>query len=145
MVFIHDKNTAYIANAGDSFAYVIYPYIEMLTEVHKASEEAEAERILKTDAELFRGRINGEIAVSRSIGDSSYTEYGLIHTPFTRKLDLTPGMLIVLASDGLWDKVTPEDILTIKDLPVQQISAECLNTAIERESTDNTTIIVIKV
>ena len=54
-------------------------------------------------------------------------------------------MLIVLASDGLWDHVLPAEIQTIQDLTAEEIALECLNTIIEREGTDNTTIIALKI
>ena len=61
------------------------------------------------------------------------------------KISLMPGMLIILASDGLWDVVKPEDLLIIKDLKAEEIAVELVNDIIEKESTDNTTIIVLKI
>ena len=73
-----------------------------------------------------------------------YREYGLISEPDVSDVKLKRGDVIVLASDGLWDAVTAEQIKTIRTLPAEDIAIECLNTAIEKESTDNTTIIALK-
>ena len=53
--------------------------------------------------------------------------------------------MIVLASDGLWDVVKPEDLIPLKDLTAAEVAVELVNDVIERESTDNTTIIVLKI
>jgi protein phosphatase 1K len=49
-------------------------------------------------------RINGELAISRSIGDLEYSEFGLIHTPECREIDRDENdMFLVLACDGVFD------------------------------------------
>ena len=131
---------------GDSCAHIVTASgTEKLTYDHKGSDPAERARIEATGSMIIRDRIEGMIAVTRAIGDSVFREYGLIHTPYTRKIALTPGSMIVLASDGLWDVVKPEDLIPLKDLKAEEIAVELVNDVIERESKDNTTIIVLKI
>lgn len=56
---------------------------------------------------IHRGawRVDGVLAVSRSIGDAHLKDWVLAE-PDTRIIKLTPDMeFLVLASDGLWDEV----------------------------------------
>lgn len=57
--------------------------------------------------EIHRGawRVHGVLTVSRSIGDAHLKNWVLAE-PETKILQLTPDMeFLVLASDGLWEKV----------------------------------------
>ena len=57
--------------------------------------------------EIHRGawRVQGTLAVSRSIGDSHLKDW-VMAEPDTQLIHLTPDMqYLVLASDGLWDEV----------------------------------------
>lgn len=57
--------------------------------------------------DLCRGvwRIQGSLAVSRGIGDASLKKW-VLSEPETRVLKIQPECeFLILASDGLWDKV----------------------------------------
>lgn len=50
-------------------------------------------------------RVQGSLAVSRAIGDLHLKEW-IISEPETKKLSLTSDCeFLIMASDGLWDKV----------------------------------------
>ena len=52
-------------------------------------------------------RVQGSLAVSRAIGDVHLKEW-VISEPEIRRLPLTPDCeFLIMASDGLWDKVLP--------------------------------------
>lgn len=64
--------------------------------------------------------MEGDLSVSRSIGDLPYVQHGLIATPSLSKwLDLYTSsgqqglpLLLILASDGLFERFSPFDICT---------------------------------
>lgn len=58
-------------------------------------------------------RVHGSLAVSRGIGDQ-YLKQWIIAEPDTRILDLNPELeFLILASDGLWDKVSNQEAIDI--------------------------------
>lgn len=66
-----DGNDLWCANAGDSRAIIVRKdgSIVPLSYDHKPDDKREKERIQKAGMTVTNGRINGDIAVSRSIGD----------------------------------------------------------------------------
>ena len=83
----------------------------IITLKHKPTDEAERERITKAGAAVFRGRIFGKLAVSRALGDCEFKPpkakaYYVTAEPYTNEIQLDEAFeFIVLACDGLWDKV----------------------------------------
>jgi serine/threonine protein phosphatase PrpC len=64
-----------------------------------------------------------------------------IHEP----IPITPDLkYAVIASDGVWDKVAAEDLPPLADAPADQIAMHLINQAIEANSQDNITAIVVK-
>jgi serine/threonine protein phosphatase PrpC len=64
------KNVFYVSNAGDSRAILCSAGkpIELSID-HKPEVESESDRILKANGEIIEGRINGNLNLSRAIGD----------------------------------------------------------------------------
>ena len=60
-------------------------------------------------------RVNGELAVSRSIGDVKLKKFGVISDPeFSDWLPISENeRFIVLASDGIFEKVTPQEVCDV--------------------------------
>lgn len=136
-----------------------------------SKNSAEAQRILMAGGSLFNGRVvhpvqgtARTIAVSRAIGDASFKPKGtslLISTPDIMDRHLTgEETFLVLACDGLWDVFDLEDAALFLSPLLEEsemigehppdwnsldVAAERLvNTAIQRGSTDNTSVILIK-
>ena len=67
------KNQLYVGNAGDSRCVLSRggQAIAMSTD-HKPDLEWEKERIKKAGGEVFDGRVNGNLNLSRSLGDLEY-------------------------------------------------------------------------
>ncbi|GAB2280527.1 hypothetical protein Dimus_015153 [Dionaea muscipula] len=107
-----------ISNLGDCRAVLCRGGVaEALTKDHKPDREDERKRIEDTGGyvEMHRGawRVHGTLAVSRSIGDSHLKDW-ILAEPETRTLNLTSDMeFLVLASDGLWDKVGNQEAIDI--------------------------------
>mmetsp|Transcript_16821 Transcript_16821/g.30067 ORF Transcript_16821/g.30067 Transcript_16821/m.30067 type:complete len:494 (+) Transcript_16821:5656-7137(+) len=106
----------------------LYPI--QLTKDQKPEDPEERERISKSGGTVSRitdphGNKIGPyrvwkrnegfpgLAMSRSIGDKTGSEVGIIATPVTTEYNLKPGqdLFIVAASDGVWDVMDNEDVI----------------------------------
>lgn len=102
---------------GDSSAIVIRPdgTYEMLTTNHHGSREDERKRIEKLGGKVTYDdedkvyRVEGVLAVTRALGDAYLKPY-VSSTPETKEITVSPQDVIVVASDGLWDEVHPEEV-----------------------------------
>lgn len=107
-----------VSNAGDCRAVLsVSGSAEALTSDHRPSREDERERIesLGGYVDFCRGvmRVQGSLAVSRAIGDSHMKQW-VIPNPGTRILSIKPEFeFLILASDGLWDKVSNQEAVDI--------------------------------
>ncbi|XP_022754390.1 probable protein phosphatase 2C 25 [Durio zibethinus] len=107
-----------VSNAGDCRAVVSRGGVaEALTSDHRPSREDERNRIetLGGYVDLCRGvwRIQGCLAVSRGIGDHHLKQW-VIAEPETKIISIKPECeFLILASDGLWDKVSNQEAVDI--------------------------------
>ncbi|KAK8296275.1 hypothetical protein V6Z12_D05G114200 [Gossypium hirsutum] len=101
-----------VSNAGDCRAVLSRDgAAEALTSDHRPSREDERNRIetLGGYVDLCRGvwRIQSCLAVSRGIGDHHLKQW-VIAEPETKIITIKPEYeFLILASDGLWDKLLP--------------------------------------
>ncbi|CAI0474816.1 unnamed protein product [Linum tenue] len=122
-----------IANLGDSRAVLcsrgnknqLIPV--QLTVDLKPSVQSEAERIKKNNGRVFAMEEEPEIfriwmpdedcpglAMARAFGDFCLKDYGLISTPEVSYRRLTnKDEFVVLATDGIWDVLTNEEVINI--------------------------------
>jgi serine/threonine protein phosphatase PrpC len=121
-------NTLYIANTGDSEA-VLAEHKDgnselssiLLTEKHKPNAPSEKKRIEDAGGQVVFGRVLGSLAVSKALGDMDFkhpynkAEGDFVSAdPYIQRLELTPANpFIVIACDGLWDKVSYEGISSL--------------------------------
>jgi len=117
-------HTLYLGNCGDSECVIAQKNGEtydavLLSEKHSPDEPRERTRIEGAGGRVILGRVMGSLAVARALGDSEYKapnnraqqDY-VISTPYTVKKELTPANeFMVLACDGLWDKLTYNDAI----------------------------------
>lgn len=107
-----------ISNAGDCRAVISRDGAsEALTCDHRAGREDERQRIEKMGGivDLRHGvwRVQGSLAVTSAIGDSHMKEW-ITAEPDTRKIEITSDCeFLILASDGLWDKVSNQEAVDI--------------------------------
>lgn len=112
------KGNLVVSNAGDCRAVVSRGgAAESLTSDHRPGREDEKERIEKQGGfvEHRNGvwRVLGSLAVSRSIGDR-YLKQWITAEPETKVIRLEPEYeFLILASDGLWDKVSNQEAIDI--------------------------------
>ena len=73
-VLLIKDNVVYVANAGDSRSIAIMKdgKVEELSSDHKPEKPTEMERIKKAGGCVFNGRVNGNLNLSRALGDLQY-------------------------------------------------------------------------
>ncbi|CAN8317497.1 unnamed protein product [Cochlearia groenlandica] len=112
------KGELAVSNAGDCRAVLSRcGAAEALTTDHNPSQAKELKRIqaLGGYVDCCNGvwRIQGTLAVSRGIGDRYLKEW-VIAEPETTTLKIKPEFeFLILASDGLWDKVTNQEAVDL--------------------------------
>ncbi|CAN4105175.1 unnamed protein product [Withania somnifera] len=159
-----------VANCGDSRAVLCRGKEPMALSVdHKPNREDEYERIEAAGGKVIQWnghRVFGVLAMSRSIGDK-YLKPWIIPDPEVTFIPRTKDdECLILASDGLWDVMTNEEVCDMArkrilmwhkkygaTLPVvrgegidpaAQAAAEWLsNRALQKGSKDNITVIVV--
>ncbi|KAG8644872.1 probable protein phosphatase 2C 30 isoform X2 [Manihot esculenta] len=114
---IHNGDLA-VSNVGDCRAVMSRGGVaQALTSDHHPSREDERERIeaLGGYVDCCHGvwRIQGSLAVTRGIGDRNLKQW-VISEPETQVLKIKPEFeFLILASDGLWDKVTNQEAVDL--------------------------------
>jgi len=144
----------YVAWLGDSQALLVRNgRAVQVVNPHKPDRQDERERIEDMGGcVLFWGtwRVNGQLAVSRAIGDLGYKPYVTSEPDVTAvSLDGTEDFL-VLACDGLWDFVTEEEAVMavyeqISEAPgdIEAVSQRLVQLSKQQGSTDNISVIVV--
>ena len=151
----------YIANCGDSRAILFDDNGTLLgnTIDHKPDATLEAHRIMEAGGIVFMNRVNGMIGVSRAFGDfgeglkiknKQYLGIKGPMTPLADSYTFPHRGYLLMACDGLWDVMTSEEVAkwVSERLPTNNLSdinRELIRMAIiEKGSTDNVTIMLIK-
>lgn len=149
------------ANAGDSRAILrrngkVIP----LSFDHKPCNMPEKIRIIAAKGEVTGKRIDGDLAVSRALGDFVHkinkdltaNEQKVIASPEFTVYPRIPisDEFIVLACDGIWDVASNKEcsdfiqsLLSNGETDLGAICEEALDTCLERNSRDNMTIAII--
>ncbi|XP_019260223.1 PREDICTED: protein phosphatase 2C 16-like isoform X2 [Nicotiana attenuata] len=159
-----------VSNCGDSRAVLCRGKEPLALSVdHKPNREDEYERIEAAGGKVIQWnghRVFGVLAMSRSIGDR-YLKPWIIPDPEVTFIPRSKDdECLILASDGLWDVMTNEEVCDMArkrilmwhkkngvTLPMErgegidpaaQAAAECLsNRALQKGSKDNITVIVV--
>ncbi|KZV82537.1 protein phosphatase 2C [Exidia glandulosa HHB12029] len=141
------RRVLYTANAGDARAVLCRAGKAVrLTYDHKGSDRQEAKRIMDAGGFVMNNRVNGVLAVTRALGDSSMKEF-VVGSPYTTETELSDeDEFLIIACDGLWDVAEDQQavdlIRPIKD--AQEASAKLLKHAMSNFSTDNVTALVVR-
>ncbi|ORX97838.1 protein phosphatase 2C [Basidiobolus meristosporus CBS 931.73] len=111
----------FVGNAGDSRAVIsVGGNAKALSEDHKPVNEGESARIVAAGGFVEFGRVNGNLALSRAIGDFEFKqnlklnpeEQVVTANPDVAVHDITPDdEFIVLACDGIWDCLTSQEVI----------------------------------
>jgi len=140
------RRVLYSANAGDARAVLSRNgKAERLSYDHKGSDESEAKRIIDAGGFVVLNRVNGILAVTRSLGDHAMKEY-VVGEPYLTTITLEPtDTHLILACDGLWDVTTDQEAvdMIVTESDSQKMSDKLLLHALRNGSTDNISVMVV--
>ncbi|KAI8977310.1 phosphatase 2C-like domain-containing protein [Mycotypha africana] len=116
-----DRKTIYVANAGDSRAIIsISGKHKALSYDHKPSDAKESQRITNAGGFVEFGRVNGNLALSRAIGDFEFKQNSSL-SPEEQAVTCKPDVIqhnitaddefFVLACDGIWDCMSNQEVV----------------------------------
>jgi len=149
LAVIHGKNL-FLANVGDSRCVLISGgafEVKRLSYDHKCSDALEIERIKNAGGLIFNNRVFGQLALTRALGDHAIKKYGVIATPYTARMEVKLGDWVVIASDGVWDVTSDEDIKAFvsKGDKCVEIVDSIVHHSLLKGSRDNISCVVIKI
>ncbi|CAK5284201.1 unnamed protein product [Mycena citricolor] len=115
------KDKIYVANAGDSRAVIsVKGEVEPLSFDHKPANDVEKARISAAGGYIEFGRVNGNLALSRAIGDFEFKKNYNI-PPEQQIITANPDVTIhditeedeflVIACDGIWDCLSSQQVV----------------------------------
>ncbi|KAH8302649.1 hypothetical protein KR044_009254, partial [Drosophila immigrans] len=145
VVLIKDRRL-YCANAGDSRAIAsVGGVMRPLSVDHKPSNESEIKRIVAGGGRVENNRVNGNLALSRALGDFMYKrntslkpeEQIVTADPDVMGCDISDDWeFVVLACDGIWDVMSSPQVADFvreritaglqPDLICEQLMDSCL-------------------
>ena len=110
-----------ISNVGDSRLFVSnkdQASPRFVSSDHKPSDVEEKKRIERNGLRVINNRVAGDLAISRTLGDFGFKNYSL--SPHEQAVSCVPDVdvipfldtdeFIVLASDGIWDVVSVDQV-----------------------------------
>ena len=159
------NRSLYVANVGDSRAVLISDegqptdeceqcpgnFATRLSYDHRADDVIEEERIVEAGGFVTRQRVLGILAVSRAFGDHSMKDF-IIASPHVREASVRAqaNPILILACDGVWDVMSDREAADIilssyaeYGEPFDNAAKLLAETALERGSMDNVTVIVV--
>ncbi|XP_055642621.1 mucin-4-like [Toxorhynchites rutilus septentrionalis] len=170
-----DKNDRYVMNSGTTALVCIYRAIEkrlfvgwvgdsqallvsegqvcQIVSSHVPALKSERERIEKLGGFVLNisghCRVNGQLAVSRAIGDASYKPF-VTSKPDTLSVCLNGTEdFLIMASDGLWESLSEDSIALFIYRAIAE-NPDCVDTIADKliesaknHTTDNITVVVI--
>ena len=154
----------YCGNAGDSRCVLSRDgkAIPLSTD-HKPTNETEYKRIQNAGSFVSSGRVNGNLALSRAIGDFEFKQNKNL-PPEAQAISAKPDVVVhkitpqdeflVLACDGIWDVMSNEDVVAFIKRRLQKtgdlasicesVFDECLAPSAPGLGCDNMTMIIIQ-
>jgi serine/threonine protein phosphatase PrpC len=139
-----------VAWVGDSRAVLVTRSgARPLTSDHRIERRDELARCLAAGAELMPPYVidpltsNG-LMVTRALGDRALRVIGITPEPEVASVTLDPGAVgLVVATDGLWDVIGDDEAAAIARVgPPQAAANRLVDMVVERDGTDNVTVVV---
>ncbi len=136
-VLLLPTGEALIFNVGDARVYrVRQSFIEQLSHDQSVLQHQIDAGVISAEQARQARNVN----VTAFLGQSAPLE--AVH----RKVQVQPGDVFVLCSDGLWDLVTPHEMLRIVDqYPAEQATRRLIELALKRGAPDNVTVLVLRI
>ncbi|XP_024300120.1 protein phosphatase 1A-like [Oncorhynchus tshawytscha] len=149
----------YFVNCGDSRTLLCRDgHVIFYTEDHKPVNPREKERIQNAGGSVTQHRVNGSLAMSRSLGDfdfkevewRSQTEQLVSPEPEVYELERSPqDEFLIVACDGVWDAIGNEDLCAFVRSRLQvcndlrEICNQVIDLCLYKGSLDNMSIIIV--
>lgn len=121
VILMDDMKKLYIANAGDSRCVLGRGGKAVaLSFDHKPDDEIELRRIEKAGSVVTDGRVDGNLNLSRSLGDLKYKinkelkpeEWPITANPDIKVVDMqSDDDFIIMGCDGIWETKTNEEMV----------------------------------
>jgi len=165
VVSVVKRNKIYIANAGDSRAVLARQgQAIQLTTDHKPELESEYNRVISNGGEIYQGRVNGGLNLTRALGDFGYKpkrvsphKHIITALPDVSSVDLQRNDdFLVMACDGIWDILSSQECvdfiyerlnrMSVEDI-TKEICDRCLAKSTQEylgKGCDNMTIMIIR-
>ncbi|CAJ0580820.1 unnamed protein product, partial [Mesorhabditis spiculigera] len=166
VVVMVQRDTIYCANVGDSRAIVsVCGEAVPLSYDHKPANEKEAKRIIAAGGFVEYNRVNGNLALSRALGDFIFKNINI--PPEDQVVTANPDVeiqqitddheFIVVACDGIWDVMNNQEVADFcrdrlaKGREPQLICEELLNRCLSPDAQmaglgcDNMTVVLISI
>lgn len=165
IIILLKNNKIYCGNVGDSRSIASKKgALEQLSFDHKPSNDDETRRIIAAGGWVEFNRVNGNLALSRALGDfcfkknesKSAEEQIVTALPDVIIKDLTPDHeFIVLACDGIWDVLSNQEVVDFvrtriaQNMAPEQICEELLTRCLAPDcqmgglGCDNMTVIIV--
>lgn len=149
------------ANSGDSRCVMGTNGIaKFLSEDHKPYNVGERARILKAGGSVQYDRVDGDLAVSRALGDFQFKQRSDLG-PEEQRVSSLPDVMVhernandevlILACDGLWDVMTNDEaintvyeILQSGEVNFGLVAEEMIDLALAKGSRDNISCVAVK-
>ncbi|KAI0822265.1 PP2C-domain-containing protein [Trametes gibbosa] len=124
------EGNIYVANAGDSRSVIgIKGEAKPLSYDHKPQNEQEKNRIVAAGGYIEYGRVNGNLALARALGDFDYKKNASL-SPEAQIITCNPEIIdhtitaedefIIIACDGIWDCLTSQQAVNVVRLLVSR-------------------------
>jgi len=139
----------YAVNCGDTRIVIgIQGGVSSLTLDHKPNLPEETQRIEDEGGYVISfgvPRVQGILAVSRAIGDSSLKPYVIAEPRIAEGCLGKENDYLIIACDGVWDVLSPDIVIAMVRAAgdVQAATENIRTTAIDSGSNDNITVIVL--
>ncbi|KAH9942872.1 PP2C-domain-containing protein [Amylocystis lapponica] len=120
----------YVANAGDSRSVIsVKGEVKPLSYDHKPQNETEKSRVVAAGGYIEFGRVNGNLALARALGDFDYKKNTSL-SPEAQIITCNPDIIehqiteddefLIIACDGIWDCLTSQQVVNVVRLLVSQ-------------------------
>eukprot|EP01088_Endostelium_zonatum_P018926 TRINITY_DN627_c0_g1_i1.p1 TRINITY_DN627_c0_g1~~TRINITY_DN627_c0_g1_i1.p1 ORF type:complete len:689 (+),score=212.42 TRINITY_DN627_c0_g1_i1:413-2479(+) len=125
--------------------------VKVLSKTHHPDREDEKERVMKGGGKVVwygTWRVNGLLAVSRSIGDRELSHLVIAEPELTEWEVEKEWEFVVVASDGLWDVMSPEDCVKwvrecVEEKGRKSVASYLISKAVGLKSKDNISVVVL--
>ncbi|KAG2483038.1 hypothetical protein HYH03_018067 [Edaphochlamys debaryana] len=150
----------WVGNCGDSRALLCREGEAVALSLdHKATRVDEVSRVEQAGGYVWWDRVMGELAVSRAIGDHCLRPFVIAEPEITSVMRRREDLLLIMASDGLWDVFTNDEARTLalekfsgelartssSKMAVKKAASSLAKAALAKGSRDNVTVVVVDV